>query len=134
MARVSVPEGADQQPVVQSGTYQEGCRIVTAEVRDVPGENEKQEQYLDIGVAIPAPVGMVFAHTTPFGKFHCRMSKGSGSRVEQFLANLGVNPRDFDTDDLVGMSVAVEVNLRQFKTKAGEEQQRVEVTNLARVA
>jgi hypothetical protein len=132
MARVSVPEGADLQPVLPAGNYAEGCRIVTSEVREVPGKNEGNETYLDIGVAIPSTGGMVFAHTTPFGKYHCRLTKGSGSKVEQFLANIGQNPRDFDPEELVGTNVAVEVNLRQFKTKSGEEGQRNEIMNLGR--
>lgn len=132
MARVSVPEGADQQPVVPSGHYNEGCRVVGAEIRDVPGTNEAGESYLDVAVGIPSGSGMVFAHTTPFGKYHCRLTQGSGSRVEQFLTQLGQNPRDFDTDDLKGTEVAVEVNLRQFKTRAGEEAQRCEIVNIAK--
>ena len=134
MARVSIPEGTEQQPVVPSGTYQEGCKVVSAKIRQVPGENADKEEYLDIGVAIPTTKGMVFAHTTPFARHHTRTTVGSGSQVNKFVTQLGHNPADFDTDELVGTMVVVEVNLRAFKNKAGEEQQQVEITNVARVA
>ena len=133
MARISIPQGTDQQPVVPSGDYSDGCKIVSCQVRAVPGENADKEEYLDIGVAIPSGNVMVFAHTTPFGRVHTRLTRGSGSKVEAFLAQLGVSASDFDTDDLLGTPVAVEVNLRQFKNQAGEDYQRVEIVNIARL-
>ena len=59
MARVSIPEGADLQPIVPSGTYQEGCKVVSASIRQVPGENADKEEYLDVGVAIPTNKGKI---------------------------------------------------------------------------
>lgn len=132
MARVTVPEGAENQPTVQSGTYSEGCRVVGAEARTVPGENKDNETWLDIGVGIPSPAGMVFAHTSPFGRYHTRLTTSSGSKAGQFVANLGFNPSDFDTDDLKGVDVVVEVNTRAYKTQSGEEGVRVEITNIGK--
>jgi hypothetical protein len=133
MARVQIPEGADNQPVVPSGHYAEGVKVVTGEVREVPGENADNEVWLDLGVAIPAKGGMVFAHTQPFGKYHTRLTPNSGSRVEQFVANLGANPRDFEPEDLKGLDVAVDVELRVYKTKGGEEGQRLQINQIGRV-
>lgn len=132
MARVSIPEGTELQPTVPSGTYAEGCRVVSAELREVPGDKNKGEYYLDIGVGIPSTTGMVFAHTSPFGRHHTRTSKGTGSKVDELLTQLGHNPRDFDTDDLVGIPVVVEVEQRQFTDKTGAARQQVNIVNIAK--
>lgn len=133
MARVQVPEGASIEPMVPSGTYSEGVKTVSCEERDVPGEQNKGEKYLDIGVLIPSKEGAVFAHTTPFGRHHCRTGKGTGSKVEAMVTQLGFDPRDFDTDDLVGLPVTVEVEQRTFTSK-GETRTQVNIINIARQA
>ena len=132
MARVSIPEGTEVQPTVPSGTYAEGCRVVSAEVREVPGDKNKGEFYLDIAVGIPTTGGMVFAHTNPFGRNHTRTSKGTGSKVDELVTQLGQNPRDFDTDELVGIPVVVEVEQRQYTDKHGEARNQVNIINIAK--
>lgn len=132
MARISVPEGTSNQPSVPSGTYNEGCRIVSIEEREVPGEKNKGQRYLDIAVQIPSPSGMVFAHTTPFGRHHTRTDANTGSKVDELLAQLGVNPRDFDTDDLVGRAVVVEVSQRSYTDSSGALRINHDIVQLAK--
>ena len=132
MARVSIPEGTSDQPSVPSGTYSDGCKTVTAGVREVPGDKNKGEFFLDVGVGIPSPSGMVFAHTTPFGRHHTRTGKSTGSKVDEIVAQLGQNPRDFDTDDLVGISVVVEVEHRTYTDKQGAERVNHDIINVAK--
>lgn len=121
MARVQVPQGADERPILPAGIYGGGgsARIITAEVRDVPGENKDNEQYLDLGVLVQYQGGGIFAHTQPFGGSHTRLTPKSGSKVEAFVARLGFDPRDFDPEDLKELPVILEVGTR--KGKDGEE-------------
>jgi hypothetical protein len=135
MPRVSVPEGADQEPVVPSGNYSEGVRVVSCSVRQVPGDNPDKEEFLDIGVGIPGKNGMAFAHTTPFGRYNTRLSQGSGSRAKMMVTQLGFNYADFDTDEVVGTPCAVEVEMRKYTPKGakdGETRTVLDITNIAR--
>lgn len=132
MARVSIPEGASNEPQAPSGHYSEGCKIVTAEVREVPGDRNKGEFYLDIGVSIPTSTGMVFAHTSPFGRHHTRTGLNTGSKVDEMVAQLGQNPRDFDTDDLTGIPCVVEIEQRQYTDKSGAPRVQHNIINIAK--
>jgi hypothetical protein len=133
MPIVSVPKTVSDTPTLPSGQYgdEEPVKIVSCNVRDVPGANEDQEIYLDIGCSVPHTSGMVFVHTDPFRQ-HTRFTENSGSKLYSFLKQLGVpNPEEeFDTDNLIGKDVVVSVHTREYTDKDGQARTRSSVTNI----
>ncbi len=128
MAIVSIPKEVGDSPQVAAGRYGDdgGVRVVTSEVRDLPGENTTG-QWWDIGVLIPTDKGGVFAHTQPFGPFKTALDTNSGSKAFLFARQLGIsNPEEeFDTDCILGKDVLADIKIREWEDRStGEKQQR----------
>jgi hypothetical protein len=116
MAIVRIPKTVEDKPTVVPGTYgdDQKVRIVTSEVREVPGKNESGASFWDIGVLIQTEQGGVFAHTNPFGPHNTQLANGTGSKANLFARQLGIpNPEEeFDTDDVMGKDVIAEIAVR----------------------
>lgn len=121
MAIVKIPKEVGDTPSVAAGRYGEegGVRVVTSEIRDLPGENA-EGLWWDIGVLIPTDKGGVFAHTQPYGAFKTSMDVSSGSKAFLFARQLGVpNPEEgFDTDAILGKDALVEVKIREWQDRS----------------
>lgn len=124
MSIVSIPKEVGESPQVAPGRYGDegGVRVVTSEVRDLPGENPDHGQWWDIGVLIPTDKGGVFAHTQPFGPFKTALTVQSGSKAFLFARQLGIaNPEEeFDTDSIMGKDVLAEIKIREWTDRNDE--------------
>ena len=122
MPIVQIDPNTDRSPHCEPCENVPG-KIVTAQVREQPGEKNKGKFYVDIGVNFKAPESgeYIFAHTRPFGAGGCSLVPDSGSSVRRILSQLGQNPDLFETDDngnipaLVGMDVLATVGKREYQ-------------------
>jgi hypothetical protein len=97
-------------------------RVVTSEIRDVPGDNADGNTWWDIGVMVPTDKGGVFAHTQPFGPFKTVLAANSGSKAFLFARQLGFDEPEegFDTDDILGRDVLVDIKIREWADRNDE--------------
>jgi hypothetical protein len=124
MPRVSIPKGADLRASAPSGEYKHsatGAKISKSEIATLPGKDKNTGEprtgtWLKLSVMFRNSDGIVcFAETAPFMKYNTAMAKGSGSLAPKFVRQLGHDPDDFDTDDLLDMPV-------DFTTKYEEQE------------
>jgi hypothetical protein len=128
LAIVSISKNVGESPKVAAGRYGDegGVKVVTSEIRDVPGDNPDNAQWWDIGILIPTDKGGVFAHTQPFGPFKTVLADHSGSKAFLFARQLGIeNPEEeFDTDCIMGQEVLADVKIREWEDRGTGEIQR----------
>jgi hypothetical protein len=131
---VSIPSDAEHPPIVPATDKDEwygltdgrDVKVITSEIRDVPGDNPDKERFLDIGVMIDG----VFVHTSPF-RDHTRFTSSSGSKASKFVTQMGANPTAFQPKQLLGLPVIVQVKLVERTDKeSGEKIARNHISNI----
>lgn len=86
---------SDQTLVLEPGEIggDGSCEITKVAGRALPGEQNAGKFYVSIGVAYESPEhGRVFLETSPFGPFNTQTGSRTGSKLIQFLGQLGLEP------------------------------------------
>lgn len=139
MSRVIIANDSDRNPTVPAGTYgADGTvKLMKVEVKELTRGTGETVTFLSFTALIPSENGTVFARNSPFA---ARIDSGSGSRVKQWLLQLGYpvpEDQDFEVDDaalnekLAGIPVVVEVNYREYTRNDGTAAVNNDITNIS---
>jgi hypothetical protein len=138
MAKVSISPESELQPYAPGGDYthkEHGARVSSCEVRQLPGIDketgaQRTGNFLNMSVMFRGPhQNFVFARTKPFGKNNTQMDTPSASAARRFVTQLGFDPDNFDTEDIVGKACDFTATLREYE-RDGEKQYANDIENI----